>query len=108
VHDLRQATGGNREFAPADRGAINSLGGNRTQFMTLKELSVQYRVQAGRLRERIRDLELQQKSCGEEETAAMQQRIHTLHTLWKEARDLAVLTERYYERGYHRNEQYTL
>jgi hypothetical protein len=49
--------------------------------MTLKELSVQYRVQAGRLRERIRDLELQQKSCGEEETAAMQQRIHTLHTL---------------------------
>lgn len=31
-----------------------------------------------------------------------------LSTMLREARELAVLTERYYERGYRRNAKYTL
>ena len=31
-----------------------------------------------------------------------------LSTMLREARELAVLTERYYDRGYHRNAKYTL
>ena len=35
-------------------------------------------------------------------------RIRMLTAMWREARDLAVLTDRYYERGYRRNVRYTL
>lgn len=35
-------------------------------------------------------------------------RIQTLQTIWRETRDLAVLLEHYYERGYRRNARYTL
>jgi hypothetical protein len=34
--------------------------------------------------------------------------LQTLSELLREARDLAVLTERYYDRGYHRNAKYTV
>jgi len=77
--------------------------------MTLLELSVEYRSQAERLRTRIRALEATRKiakdSC---ERERLQWRIRTLSELFREARDLAVLTERYYERGYKRNGRYTL
>ena len=35
-------------------------------------------------------------------------RIRTLETMWREARDLAVVTERYYDRGYWRNVKYAI
>ena len=35
-------------------------------------------------------------------------RIRILSAMWREARDLAVLTDRYYERGYRRNVRYTI
>ena len=35
-------------------------------------------------------------------------RIQQLRAMWREARDLAVLCEHYYERGYRRNARYTL
>ena len=38
----------------------------------------------------------------------LEDRIRMLRMMWREARDLAVLTERYYERGYRRNAKYTL
>ena len=38
----------------------------------------------------------------------MESRIRMLTDMWREARDLAVLCERYYERGYCRNGKYTL
>ena len=38
----------------------------------------------------------------------LNERIHMLSTMLREARELAVLTERYYERGYRRNAKYTL
>ena len=73
------------------------------------ELSADYRAHAQSLRERIRQLQAAQAQT-QDEGAQLQlaDRIHTLQTMWREARDLAVLTERYYERGYRRNAKYTL
>ena len=38
----------------------------------------------------------------------MDARIRMLTAMWREARDLAVLCERYYDRGYRRNGKYTI
>ena len=38
----------------------------------------------------------------------LQDRIRMLSAMLREARELAVLTERYYDRGYHRNAKYTI
>ena len=38
----------------------------------------------------------------------LEERIRHLETMWREARDLAVLCERYYDRGYHCNVRYTV
>ena len=61
--------------------------------MTLQELSVEYRAHA-------RELDL--RIC------QLQDRIRMLSTMLREARELAVLTERYYDRGYRRNAKYTI
>lgn len=77
--------------------------------MTLLELSVEYRAQAGRLRHRIKELEsVRQEQKDSAIKGSLDYRIRILSDLWREARDLAVLTERYYERGYRRNARYTL
>ena len=44
----------------------------------------------------------------EEERCLLAERIRMLSTMFREARELAVLTERYYERGYRRNVKYTI
>lgn len=44
----------------------------------------------------------------EDKRCILEERIHMLSTMLREARELAVLTERYYDRGYHRNAKYTL
>ena len=77
--------------------------------MTLLEMSVEYRAQARVLRRRITELELRRN--GEADTRArlvLEGRIRTLETMWREARDLAVVTERYYDRGYWRNVKYAI
>ena len=77
--------------------------------MTLLEMSVEYRTQARVLRRRITDLELQW--AGESDTTqrlVLEDRIRILETMWREARDLAVVTERYYDRGYWRNVKYAI
>ena len=38
----------------------------------------------------------------------LQDRIRMLSTMLREARELAVLMERYYDRGYRRNAKYTI
>ena len=76
--------------------------------MTLMELSVEYRDHARALRGRIVELKERQNGVEEGERLSLEQRIKTLETMWREARDLAVLTERYYERGYRRNAKYTI
>ena len=77
--------------------------------MTLREMSVEYRAQAQALRGRMRELEKAWKQTEDPaERDNLEGRIWTLGVLWRETRDQAVLLERYYERGYHRNEKYTL
>ena len=77
--------------------------------MTLLELSVEYRASATALRERALLLESQQREERDEgRRMRLEDRIKMLRTMWREARDLAVLCERYYERGYRRNVKYTI
>ena len=77
--------------------------------MRLQELSVSYRSSAAALRERAAALERQRRETQDiTQQRLLEERIHMLETMWREARDLAVLCERYYERGYRRNDRYTL
>lgn len=77
--------------------------------MTLQEMSVTYRTQAQRLRERIRALEAAGRQAeNRTERERLLGRALALTPIWRETRDLAVLLERYYERGYRRNDRYTL
>ncbi len=77
--------------------------------MTLRELSNEYRIHAELLRGRITQLREEREKTGDEtERFRLEGRIRTLEAMWREARDLAVLTERYYDRGYRRNAKYTI
>ena len=77
--------------------------------MTLQELSVEYRAHAGALDSRIRLLrERLEQTTDPEESCLLQDRIRMLTIMHREARELAVLTERYYDRGYRRNAKYTI
>ena len=77
--------------------------------MTLTELSVEYRAHARALDLRIGQLEERlQQTRDESERCLLEARIHMLSTMLREARELAVLTERYYDRGYRRSEKYTI
>ncbi len=77
--------------------------------MTLRELSVEYRAHARLLDLRICQLSVRLEETEDEgERCQLQARIHMLSTMLREARELAVLTERYYDRGYRRNARYTI
>ena len=77
--------------------------------MTLAQLSVEYRAHACALDLRIRQLEHRlEQAEGADERCRLQDRIRMLSTMLREARELAVLTERYYDRGYRRNAKYTI
>ena len=93
---------------PRVRLGDGKKGGCREKEMTLLELSKDYRAHAQALKGRIGELEARYPDLPEEERCRMDERIHMLGVMWREARDLAVLTERYYERGYRRNARYTI
>ena len=77
--------------------------------MTLHEMSYSYREDALRFRMRITHLrELSREAASREEARALHRRILALETLSRQSRELAELTQRYYERSYHKNEKYTL
>ena len=77
--------------------------------MTLLELSVEYRAHARALDERVCRLKLEKETLQEEgERCMLEDRIRILSTMQREARELAVLCERYYDRGYRRNAKYTI
>ena len=77
--------------------------------MTLQEMGAAYRDQARVLQARIRDLEAARAQEKErEERINRTGRIDLLRGIWRETRDLSVLLERYYDRGYRRNGRYTL
>lgn len=77
--------------------------------MTMQELSRGYQESARVLRVRIVELRAQaQNQTNEEEAWRLRRRINTLTPILQEMRELAALTEHYYDRSYHKHEKYTL
>lgn len=78
--------------------------------MTLKEMSEKvYRADERVFDERIVWLRGQLRAAGsQEEKQALRVRIGELRLLRRQSREVAEVTGRYYERGYHRDERYTL
>ena len=77
--------------------------------MTLMHMASSYR-QGGELI-RLRIIALQdaaRETEDPEEKRKYEQRIKDLTTLYREAREVALVLERYYDRRYHNNERYTL
>ena len=75
--------------------------------MTLAELAVSYRDQADALRHRIQLVE-ELPARDAEERLLKAERLRVLEAMRRDVRDVAVICERYYERGYCRNERYML
>ena len=77
--------------------------------MTLKEMSKCYREAAIPLRQRLKLLRQMLTAAEDpEEVWRIKRRIAELTPLLTQMNELAELTEHYYERGYYRNEKYTL
>lgn len=77
--------------------------------MTLLEMSQEYRASAESIRGRVMELRTLERAQTDAETARrLRLRIEALIPLWREMRELTVLTARYYDRSYHKNERYTL
>jgi len=78
--------------------------------MTMKQLSVEYRKSAELLKQRIRELTslMTADNLSGSEKALIQSRLATLNSMLTDTLAIAVLTERYYERGYRRSARYTI
>ena len=77
--------------------------------MTLAELSASYEAAAVPLRARLRELrQLLAAATDPEEIWHLQRRIAELTPMLTQMNELAELTAHYYDRGYYRNEKYTL
>ena len=77
--------------------------------MTLLEMSVYYADSAALIRTRMAELKAAERAETDPQAVRrLQLRIETLRPLLREARELAVLTARYYDRSYHKHEKYTL
>ena len=77
--------------------------------MSLSELSAAYEQSAQLLRRRMSQLrQMIQQTEDPEVEFALRHRMAQLAPLLTEMNELAELTRRYYERGYWKNEKYTL
>ena len=77
--------------------------------MTLQELSLCYEAAAVPLRARLKFLRQAVAASNDaEEIWHLKRRIAELTPMLTQMNELAELTARYYERGYYRNEKYTL
>ena len=77
--------------------------------MTLAELSASYEAAAVPLRARLRELrQLLSEETDPEKIWHLQRRIAELTPMLTQMNELAELTAHYYDRGYYRNEKYTL
>lgn len=77
--------------------------------MTLAELSPMYEASAVLLRSRLRQLRQSlAQSRDPEEIWQLQRRIRELTPILQQTKELAELTAHYYDRGYWRNEKYTV
>ena len=77
--------------------------------MTLLEMSKDYDYAASLLRSRLQQLRLMLKTADDpEERWRLQRRISELTPILTQMNELAEFTARYYEKGYYRNEKYTV
>lgn len=77
--------------------------------MTLQEMSGQYAYAASLLRCRLRQLrQALNLETDPEARWHLQRRIEALRPMLTEMNELTELTAHYYDRGYYRNEKYTL
>lgn len=77
--------------------------------MTLMELSRTYKKAAEALKLRMMQLREAKKSEMDPKVVyQLDRRMAELEPLLREARELYVLTAHYYDKGYHKNEKYTL
>ena len=77
--------------------------------MTLLEMSASYQNSAEAIHRRIVELRVLERAQTDPDTVFhLRHRIDELTPLWREARELAVLTAHYYDRSYHKHEKYTL
>ena len=77
--------------------------------MRLEELALEYRAEAAVLKARILLLEEEQRHEPDQaRRRALEHRLRPLREMARDLRDVAVLCERYYERGYRRNGRYTI
>ena len=77
--------------------------------MTMREMSRDYEAAAVPLRARLRLLrQMLAEAEDPEEIWHFKRRIAELTPMLTQMNELKELTERYYERGYYRNEKYTL
>ena len=77
--------------------------------MTLYDLSMEYSASAAAIRTRIGALrQLCEQTEDEGARQLLEHRIRVLNAMWRETREIAVLTEHYYDRGYRRNGKYIL
>ena len=81
----------------------------RRSFRPLAQLSGDYRAAAQPLRVRLRELrQALERAEDPEEIWHIKRRIAELTPMLTQMNELAELTEHYYDRGYWRNEKYTL
>ncbi len=78
--------------------------------MKLREISADYKHSAALLHGRIEELRrrLEKDDLSETERLSLRRRIAGLYAMRHDMLELAALTEHYYERGFHRNEDYSL
>ncbi len=77
--------------------------------MTLLEISAGYRASAALLRVRLRQIRVELKTATDpEDIWHLRRRIAELTPMLTQMNELADLTEHYYERGYYRNEKYSI
>lgn len=77
--------------------------------MTLLEMSKDYEAAAMLLRDRLRQLrQLLKETDDPDQIWHLKRRIAELTPMLTQMNDLAELTARYYEKGYYRNERYTV
>ncbi len=89
--------------------AACAAGGEEAPAMTLLEISASYRAAAQPLRVRLRELRQQMKIERDPERMFwLKRRTAVLTEMLRQMNELAELTQRYYEKGYYRNEKYRI
>lgn len=78
--------------------------------MTMKQLSAEYRNSAQLLRRRIGELTvlISEEGLSGTEKALIKSRLVILNSMLTDTLAIAVLTERYYERGHRRSVRFTI